>query len=41
MIVAISPDQFDRLAARIPNIGRDPAAVRVRIEAYHARAVTG
>ena len=31
--MAISPDQFDRLAAHLPNLGRDPAAVRVRVEA--------
>jgi len=31
--VAVSPEQFDRLADRLPNMGRDPAAVRVRIEA--------
>ena len=31
--MAISPDQFDRLTARLPGMGRDPAAVRVRIEA--------
>jgi hypothetical protein len=31
--VAISPDQFDRLAARLPNVGTDPASVRTRIEA--------
>jgi hypothetical protein len=31
--VAISPDQFDRLAARLPNVGTDPASVRMRIEA--------
>ena len=31
--MAISPDQFDRLADRLPSIGRDPASVRRRIEA--------
>ena len=31
--MAISPDQFDRLAARLPEVGRDPASVRRRIEA--------
>ena len=31
--MAISPDQFDRLTARLPSMGRDPASVRVRIEA--------
>lgn len=31
--MAVSPEQFDRLADRLPNMGRDPAAVRVRIEA--------
>lgn len=29
----ISPDHFDRIAARLPEIGRDPASVRRRIEA--------
>jgi hypothetical protein len=31
--VAVSPEQFDRLADRLPNLGRDPASVRRRIEA--------
>jgi hypothetical protein len=31
--VAISPDKFDYFADRMPNMGRDPAAVRVRVEA--------
>ena len=31
--MAISPDQFDRFADRLPGIGRDPASVRRRIEA--------
>ena len=31
--MAISPEQFERLAAQLPNVGRDPAAVRKRVEA--------
>lgn len=31
--MAIRPEQFDRLAERLPGIGRDPASVRARIEA--------
>jgi hypothetical protein len=31
--VAISPDKFAQFADRIPAMGNDPAAVRVRIEA--------
>lgn len=31
--MAISPDHYDRLAAHLPDLGRDPAAVRVRVEA--------
>lgn len=31
--MAISPEQFDRLADRMPGIGRDPASIRIRIEA--------
>ena len=31
--MAISPEQFDRVAAALPDLGRDPAAVRRRIEA--------
>lgn len=32
----IQPESFDRLAAQIPGLGRDPAAVRRRIEAMEA-----
>ncbi|MDB5662201.1 MAG: hypothetical protein JWM38_1660 [Sphingomonas bacterium] len=31
--MALSPDPFERLAARMPNVGRDPASVRQRVEA--------
>ena len=34
--MAIAPEHFDRLAERIPGLGRDPAAVRKRIEAMEA-----
>lgn len=32
----ISPDQFDEIARNMPGIGRDPASVRVRVEAMEA-----
>ena len=32
----ISPESFDRIADRLPGAGRDPAAVRRRIEAMEA-----
>jgi hypothetical protein len=32
MVMKIDPRQFDRFAASLPNIGRDPASVRQRIE---------
>ena len=32
----ISPETYDRLADRIPGVGRDPASVRKRIEAMEA-----
>lgn len=31
--MALSPEQFDRVAAALPGLGRDPASVRRRIEA--------
>ena len=34
--MAVSPKQFDRLAEAMPGLGRDPAAVRRRIEAMEA-----
>ncbi|MES2175355.1 DUF4112 domain-containing protein [Sphingobium sp. Z007] len=34
--MAISQDQFDRLARDIPGFGRDPASIRRRIEAMEA-----
>lgn len=34
--MAILPDEFDRLAASLPGIGRDPASVRQRVEAMEA-----
>ena len=34
--MAISPDQFDRIARDLPGFGRDPASVRRRIEAMEA-----
>ncbi|SFR96186.1 DUF4112 domain-containing protein [Sphingomonas jatrophae] len=34
--MAVSPNQFDRYAEAIPGLGRDPAAVRRRIEAAEA-----
>ena len=32
----IQPESFDRLAAQVPGMGRDPASVRRRIEAMEA-----
>ena len=32
----VSPDQFDRIAASLPQLGRDPASIRRRIEAMEA-----
>ncbi|MGW8202094.1 DUF4112 domain-containing protein [Sphingomonas bisphenolicum] len=34
--MAISQDQFDRLARELPGFGRDPASIRRRIEAMEA-----
>lgn len=34
--MAISQDQFDRIARELPGLGRDPASVRRRIEAMEA-----
>lgn len=34
--MAISPDQFDRIARDLPGFGRDPASVRRRIETMEA-----
>lgn len=34
--MAISPDQFDRMAKALPGMGTDPASVRRRIEAMEA-----
>lgn len=34
--MAISQDQFDRLARDLPGFGRDPASIRRRIEAMEA-----
>ena len=34
--MAIAPEHLDRLADRIPGLGRDPASVRKRIEAMEA-----
>ena len=34
--MAISPDQFDRIARDLPGFGSDPASVRRRIEAMEA-----
>ncbi|WP_311267027.1 DUF4112 domain-containing protein [Sphingobium sp. WCS2017Hpa-17] len=34
--MAISQDQFDRIARDIPGFGRDPASIRRRIEAMEA-----
>ena len=35
-MMAVTPEQFDQLADRIPGMGRDPAAARRRIEAMEA-----
>ena len=32
----VSPEQFDRIAASLPQIGRDPASIRKRIEMLEA-----
>lgn len=32
----VSPDQFERIAQGLPQLGRDPASVRQRIEAMEA-----
>ena len=34
--MAISQDQFDRIARELPGFGRDPASIRRRIEAMEA-----
>jgi hypothetical protein len=34
--MAISQDQFDRLARELPGFGRDPASIRRRVEAMEA-----
>lgn len=35
-MMAISQDQFDRIARNMPGFGRDPASIRKRIEAMEA-----
>jgi len=32
----VSPDQFERIAQGLPQMGRDPAAIRQRVEAMEA-----
>jgi hypothetical protein len=34
--MAISQDQFDRIARDLPGLGRDPASIRKRVEAMEA-----
>ena len=41
--MAVNPKMFDQLASALPNVGRDPASVRQRVEALEAlleRALT-
>ena len=32
----VSPDQFERIAQGLPQMGRDPASIRQRVEAMEA-----